>query len=71
MKPRLPSDLSLVELFFEILKLSQGALPTALLFGGRTGRRQRDRRPGRGLWGEPNAADMEIFLKAIELEEIG
>ena len=71
MKARLPSDLSLAELFFEVLKLSQGALPTALLFGWRTGRCQHDRRLGRGFWAEPNAADVEVLLEAVQLEEIG
>ena len=36
MKPRLPSDLSLAELFFEVLKLNQCALATAFLFCRRT-----------------------------------
>ena len=71
MKPRLPSDLSLAELFLEVLKLKQGALATALLFCWRTGRRKRDRHLGRGFWAEPNAADVEVFLEAIQLEEIG
>ena len=36
-KSRRPSDTSLAEFFFEKVKLSQGALPTPLLFCGRTG----------------------------------
>ena len=70
-KPRLPSDLSLAELFLEVLKLKQGALATALLFCWRTGRRKRDRHLGRGFWAEPNAADVEVFLEAVQLEEVG
>jgi hypothetical protein len=61
----------LAELFFEILKLSQGALPTPLLFYGRTGRREGDRWLGRGFRTETNAADVEVFLEAVQLEEIG
>ena len=63
--------MSLAELFLEVLKLKQSALATALLFCRRTGRRKHDRHLGRGLWGEPNAADVEVFLEAVELEEIG
>ena len=69
MKRRLPSDLSLAELFLEVLKLKQGALATAFLFCRREGRREWDR--SLGFWAEPNSADVEILLEAVQLEEVG
>jgi hypothetical protein len=65
------SNLAMAELIFEIAQLIQGALPTALLFGWRSSRGQWsfEGRVCRGV--EPDAADVEIFLKPIELEEIG
>jgi hypothetical protein len=69
-KPRLPSDLSLAELFLEVLKLKQGALPTVFLFCRREGRREWDRSLGR-FWAEPNSADVEVLLEAVQLEEVG
>ena len=61
------------ELFTERVKLSQGPQASALLFGWRT-----SRCGGQG-WGfaggrfdqETNAADVEVFFKAVQLEEIG
>jgi hypothetical protein len=60
----------LAELFLEVLKLKQGALAAALLFCRREGRREWDRSLGR-FWAEPNAADVEVFLEAVQLEEVG
>src|SRR6267143_3156879 len=60
------------EFVFEVAQLGQGVLPAALLFGrratwGEGGRRWRARRLGT----ETKAADVEVFLKAVRLEEIG
>ena len=69
MKRRLPSDFSLAEFFLEVLKLKQGALATAFLFCRRESRREWDR--GLGFWAEPNSADVEVLLEAVQLEEVG
>ena len=65
------SDLSLAEFLLETAELVQGALPTT----GLLGRRDRGSRGGvewgSDRWPEPDTADMEIFLEAIQLEEIG
>jgi hypothetical protein len=58
-------------LFFEEAQLLQSTLAAALLFG-RAGRdRRRGFLRGWGLGGETNATDVEVFLEAIDLEEIG
>ena len=57
--------MSLAELFFEVPKLKQGPLATALLFCRRTDWRGKGRSLGR-LWAETNAADVEVFLEAVE-----
>ena len=62
--------MSLAELFLEFLKLKQGALPTAFLFCRREGGREWDRSLGR-FWAEPNSADVEVLLEAVQLEEVG
>jgi len=55
----------------KIMQLVQGPLSAAGLFG--RGRRRR----GRGVerrgwrWFEPDTADVQIFLEAVELEEVG
>ena len=60
----------MAKFLFEITQLPQSVLTAALLFGGRTGRN--------GGWifgawfdGQTNAADVEVFLEAIQLEEVG
>src|SRR6267143_2061254 len=60
------------EFVFEVAQLGQGVLTAALLLGrratwGEGGRRWRARRLGT----ETKAADVEVFLKAVRLEEIG
>ncbi len=66
------SDLSLAELFLEVVELSQGALTAALLFGWRADRGAEGGRFWvRRFWTETNPADVEVFLEAVELEEIG
>ena len=60
----------LVELFLEFLKLKQGALPTAFLFRRRASWREWGGSLGR-FWAEPNPADVEVLLEAVQLEEVG
>ena len=66
------SEASLAEFFFEFAQLLQSVLAGALLFSRRAGRGQ----DGWGFWArrfgtEANAADVEVFLETIQLEEIG
>jgi hypothetical protein len=60
----------LAELYLEFLKLKQGVLPTACLFCRRAGRREWGGSLGR-FWAEPNSADVEVLLEAVQLEEVG
>lgn len=63
-------ELSLAQLFPELAQLAQGALTALGLFQGGGGRGSRGFGRGSG-WSESDPADVQIFLKAVELEEIG
>ena len=59
----------LAEGLFKSAQLLQSALAAAFLFGGRG--RGSSRRFGRlSGWPEPDTADVQVFLKAVELEEV-
>lgn len=65
------SDFTLAKLFLEIVELSQGALTATLLLGRRADGGAEGRRFWGRVWTETNPADVEVFLEAVELEEIG
>ena len=65
------SDLSVAEFVFDLSQLVQGVLSAAFLFGRRAGRRERVSCWRARSRSEPNTADVEIFLEAVQLEEIG
>ena len=59
-----------MELVFDFTQLGQGSLSAPFLFGGRRGGSQASLRLRGRFWGEANAADVEVFLEAVQLEEI-
>ena len=65
------SEAALMELVFDLTKLGQGSLSAPFLFGGRGGGSQVSLRLRGRFWGEADAADVEVFLEAVQLEEIG
>ena len=73
MKPGWPGlEQPLAEFFLKIAQLLQSVLTAALLFGGRA-RRRGDGWDcwARRLCSETDAADVEVFLEVVQLEEIG
>jgi hypothetical protein len=68
---REPSDLAAAELVFELVELIQSVLAAALLC--RWGKAGANLKRGcrRWCWGQPNTADVEVFLETVELEEVG
>jgi hypothetical protein len=61
---------SMAQLFPENAELVQSALAALDLFGRRDGGSSRGFGRVSG-WPEPHAADVEVFLKPVELEEVG
>ena len=66
----LRSELATAQLVFEIAQLVQGALAAALLFGRRNGWRRWRLGWRRRRRGKTNAADIEVFLETVQLQEI-
>jgi hypothetical protein len=58
------------KLFFKLAQLFQSALTATFLFGRGAGRRQGSCETRRAR-SQMDAADIEIFLEAVELEKIG
>ena len=62
----------MAELFFKVAQLFQSTLAAAFLFGGRAGRHRSGDASGRWDWSrQANAADVEVFFEAVQLEEVG
>ena len=61
-----------MKFFFQVTQLLQSALAAVRLLGGRAGWDYRLGFLRSWSWGaEPNPADVEVFLEAIRLEQIG